>query len=357
MSQPTKISPFPQAAIWYFQLSLRTRIVFLLPSPFPPFERTMPVVPWPLLLPSLLLGLLPHPSFATIVYPTECQSPMTWSYNSLGQSPCAVFAILEGVCNNGNFVLDSLQQGNAYDGPSGADDGDMCKCNTVAYSLISACSACQAQGWITWDSWHENCSNLAPTGLWPLTVPNGTAIPHWAAQDVDISGIWDNTTAFTAGMYPEVIASNGSIIGPSTTIHAGSSPTSSPSSSQDKGSSIASAIVGGVVGGVVGACVITATLIWLLRRRRRGSPVRTTSADYKEVPNEPMEQDTKAMPLALPMTPRRYYDPSDPTTFPNRVGARNFRLLPEHHRRDNSWETVKSTRGYSAIQYKGLPEL
>jgi hypothetical protein len=39
----------------------------------------------------------------------------------------------------------SLEPGYSYTGPSGDDNGNLCKCSTVMYSLISACDACQGE--------------------------------------------------------------------------------------------------------------------------------------------------------------------------------------------------------------------
>ena len=47
------------------------------------------------------------------------------------------------------FTVPVLPFGYEYGGPSGSDDSDLCKCNTVTYALISACDACQQEPWIT----------------------------------------------------------------------------------------------------------------------------------------------------------------------------------------------------------------
>lgn len=47
------------------------------------------------------------------------------------------------------FDIPSLLPGNSYTGPTGVDNGDTCKCNTVLYNLISACDACQGEPWIS----------------------------------------------------------------------------------------------------------------------------------------------------------------------------------------------------------------
>jgi hypothetical protein len=45
------------------------------------------------------------------------------------------------------FTVPVLPPDQSYSGPSGVDKGDMCKCNTVVYNLISACDACQGEPW------------------------------------------------------------------------------------------------------------------------------------------------------------------------------------------------------------------
>lgn len=46
------------------------------------------------------------------------------------------------------FDVGSLPSGYVYTGPDGSDNNDTCKCNTVTYSLLSACAACQGEGWV-----------------------------------------------------------------------------------------------------------------------------------------------------------------------------------------------------------------
>ncbi|KAF8491364.1 hypothetical protein F5888DRAFT_1736780 [Russula emetica] len=94
-------------------------------------------------LAAALLLASPLLAAAQLTYPT-CPTSWSWSFNSLGQSPCAVAAQLQGVCDNGEFSIPSLVSGDSYVGPTGSNDStDLCKCNTVVYSLMSACGACQ----------------------------------------------------------------------------------------------------------------------------------------------------------------------------------------------------------------------
>jgi hypothetical protein len=48
------------------------------------------------------------------------------------------------------FTINALAPGFHYTGPTGYDDTDLCKCNTVTYSLLSACVACQGEEWMSY---------------------------------------------------------------------------------------------------------------------------------------------------------------------------------------------------------------
>jgi hypothetical protein len=138
-----------------------------------------------------LASLFFFPSFAvSAIYAPECSTSWKWvcfhhaffgrclicwhcvqAFNSLGQNPCMVAAYLISTCSGGcefsslfcscvckpcrlvffaAFTINSLAPGYHYTGPSGSDNTDLCKCNTVAYSLISACDACQGADWISY---------------------------------------------------------------------------------------------------------------------------------------------------------------------------------------------------------------
>lgn len=79
------------------------------------------------------------------------------------------------------FTVDALPPGYEYSGPGVLDGDDLCKCNTVTYSLLCACGACQEDLWIryefitsfyiplyksiiSWSEWITNCTKvLAPS--------------------------------------------------------------------------------------------------------------------------------------------------------------------------------------------------
>ncbi|KAK0210848.1 hypothetical protein DFS33DRAFT_332507 [Desarmillaria ectypa] len=99
-----------------------------------------------------------------------CVSSYGWANNTLGQSPCLVAAYLQTACLNTTFIVPALPEGTHYTGPSTAQ-ADLCKCNTVTYSLISACADCQNCQYLNWGNWTANCAVVA-IGLYvPKTRP------------------------------------------------------------------------------------------------------------------------------------------------------------------------------------------
>ncbi|KAI0256987.1 hypothetical protein BJV78DRAFT_1150859 [Lactifluus subvellereus] len=230
-----------------------------------------------------------------VIGPTCAQS-----FNSLSQNPCLVAAHLVAVCNNGVFAIPALLPQHSYTGPNGPDNGDVCKCNTVLYNLISACDACQGDSWTTYSAWSYNCTTQAPAGTFPEPIPAGTRVPNWAYLNPVPGDSWNISTAQVAGDSPEV---TGNAIPTSTRA---SQPTVTPTS---KSSQNTGAIAGSVVGGAVGAAVIASVVAWFVIRLRRARSASSGSD---------VAQTTEPYPLSREIPPK-FYDPSDPSTYPPRV--------------------------------------
>ena len=112
----------------------------------------------------------------------------TQSFNSLGQNPCTVVAYLMETCYGvGNYQnsgvwsapshvsppvgYDTSTLGlwvNAYLGPDPeqVQQGGACWCNTVAYSLISACSECHGGNVAP----YVRCNGTASRLISPFTI-------------------------------------------------------------------------------------------------------------------------------------------------------------------------------------------
>ncbi|ESK94586.1 hypothetical protein Moror_7953 [Moniliophthora roreri MCA 2997] len=274
----------------------------------------------------VLLGL-GLASYAQTVTPATCtDTKFQWAFNSRNQSPCDVAGYLGGVCNAGQFTLPALtQEGQFYKGPDVAT-ANQCRCNTVFYSMLSACASCQDRTFIKWSSFATNCTTVYLT--YPETIPSGTLVPGWAYLDVTTSDIWNTTQASENSNVPESsgIPKSTGLAPPAPTSPSPSNTAESQSSSQSK--SNAGAIAGGVVGGVVFLVIIAGIAFWLYRRRK--THAEDSISQY--VSSGPNYNSTRLPPTST--SPRSdqtrfgspspemgqklpYYNPSDPNTFPD----------------------------------------
>ncbi|KDQ09234.1 hypothetical protein BOTBODRAFT_191269 [Botryobasidium botryosum FD-172 SS1] len=231
-----------------------------------------------------------------------CLPAFSWMTNSMGQIPCLVSAFLSSDCFGGGWFVDALPAGGRgpYNVPTAAN-ANQCRCNTVAYDLIQACSYCQGGLISTWSQWSVNCpSNVTAVGKYPRPVPAGTTIPNWAYWDPVSHGGSFNATA--AQLF-------------------------NPNSSGGGGHKTnVGAIVGGVIGGIVGLALIAGLVWWILRRRNAkaaamnsGAPA-TSQVPYTQAPpygspGPQYGQQQQFSPYA-DAQPLRAYDPNDPSTFP-----------------------------------------
>lgn len=271
---------------------------------------------------------------AQISVPNCTDDMFAWAFNSLQQSPCLVAASLAAVCNNGSFSIPPLLQENSYTGPSGTDDRDLCKCNTVVYNLISACGGCQGASWVPYSEWSFNCTSKAPPGSFPEPVLVGTRVPNWAYVDTSIGNSWNISAAQLKGDFPEVTGTT-SIILTSTSRAPQSVTPRISSSSTSHHSSNTGAIAGGIVGGIVGTALIAGVVLWFAFRRRRARPVCQGGEKGQSLPQLVAEGAPKL------------YDPSDPATYPSKD------FLPLKDQRLGSTSHTQLSDG----RYNGLPEI
>ncbi|KAG1875167.1 hypothetical protein C8R48DRAFT_401663 [Suillus tomentosus] len=242
--------------------------------------------------------------------------------NTLGQDPCVVTSYLWSVCV-GACTIPPLPLSANYESPSAAG-ANSCLCNTVAYSMMAACSDCQNATYASWSSWSTNCAQLS-IRQYPMDIPTGTKVPNWAY--LNVSGGFDPVAAQNNGDLPESTAINAQstiTVTDSTTFYASltSSSTTSTGLSPTSTSSPTSPNVGAIAGGVVGAILCAAIIglvIWFFVRRRRSFT--TPSAAFSDTGGGPGHTQSfySTSANAFPMAQQpRLYDPSDPTTFPGR---------------------------------------
>ncbi|KAG8992189.1 hypothetical protein FRB94_011907 [Tulasnella sp. JGI-2019a] len=252
-----------------------------------------------------------------------CSGETSWMQNALGQNPCLVSAYLSGTCNNGTgtptWFVPTLISTGPYSPPQGNDPTDganECRCSTVTYNLLQACSVCQGGIIGPWSDWISFCNSSVVHVGFPETVPGGTIIPGWAELDPTTTGTWNATAA------EEYATAN-----PAKPTETGSATHSS---------SHVGPIVGGVIGGIaLIALVVIGTILWLRRRSNRegkgekimpipygvgnGAPLdHGDGAQDKDTPHYRVDMGTPAPLLGMRggVQNMKPYDPSDPSTFP-----------------------------------------
>ncbi|KAG9039161.1 hypothetical protein FS837_001053 [Tulasnella sp. UAMH 9824] len=184
---------------------------------------------------------------------------------------------------------------------------------------------------------------MVTVGEYPLDIPLGTGVPHWAYQNVAVIDRWNQTLALPqVSVGPEStyygtptasisyhVSTAGDAATQTGSTAAAVTQTNAPSSSKSN----AGPIAGGVVGGIVLLALIGA-LVWLLvRRRRKEAQVPSPTAYYPpggqqmgEASDYPAAVDYGASyPPSSPTmfsgssatpNPPKLYDPEDPSTFP-----------------------------------------
>jgi len=225
-----------------------------------------------------------------------------------------------------------------YQGPTVAQ-ANPCACSSVFYSLLSACADCQSGKLLTWSAFKVNCNTVYPQ-IFVRGIPSGTAVPHWAYQNVTVEDGFNSTLAQMQLDAPESTAN----AQPTTTAPpSGSSNISSPKKSN------AGAIAGGVVGGVVFLCLVFIAAFWFIRRRRRGV------APSNLVPM-PMgyHSSGEITTFSATQTPK-LYNPADPSTFPSSPSSGMYNSARVHSPQASySGNTVTDQ---PRTQYSGAPEV
>ncbi|KAF8077813.1 hypothetical protein FPV67DRAFT_1463116 [Lyophyllum atratum] len=108
-----------------------------------------------------------------------CQDTYIWAYNSRGQSPCTVSAYLQDQCTSGVSHVPSLAPDHYYSGPNATQSENHCLCNSVVYSLLSACAR-------LWSKWAINCK-IVYINVLPISIPPETDIPKKQSDSFNVT--------------------------------------------------------------------------------------------------------------------------------------------------------------------------
>jgi len=343
----------------------------------------------PLAVPLVTFLFFSSLAAAQITAPGCTSYTYQWSYNSLNQNACWVAAYMMATCYDGRFEV--LQP--PYLGPYASQSTDLCECNTIAYSLLSACSACQGGTWVSWSEYSARCVKVLPPSTFPNPVPLDTRVPKWALIDVTSDITWDSSKAMSVGDSPE--AAPGAILGSSgatvTTLGAHTITTLSAYTSTSLSLSLFSETfstiptyspppsnlnnTGPIVGGVVGVSVLSLAAVAIgvfLRRRHQGAPVVAASVATESRPpmdeiQRPLNIDdgyagsstpgtigTSSLPVS-PAGPMRFYDSNDPSTFPAYQGVPQTPITPPQGDALSSGNSLATMQTSQVQGYHGLP--
>ncbi|KAF9782585.1 hypothetical protein BJ322DRAFT_1110468 [Thelephora terrestris] len=289
----------------------------------------------------------------------QCVSGWEWSYNSQGLNPCEIAGSLQAPClGYSAYVLGPIGNGSNYVTPQANDTAAQnCGCNTVIYSLYSACTLCQfntSTTPLTWAFWSEFCPKVYVT-QYPLAIPFNASVPHWAFLN-DTNPSFDPVLAQSAGRDPEATPTSPSTVPPSSTstshvsgnpaVSTGTNgsplnptPTTTTTTTAGGGGghkNNTGAIAGGVVGGIIGLAALGA-LAFFLKRRSANDPNRIPGSSDMTYNLASGQQFAD---------PPKLYDPSDPSTFPSPQSAG-----------DSSNSGGYTTSPYQAGRYNGAPEI
>jgi len=306
-----------------------------------------------------------QPTSASATTSVTCTTD-EWAFNEDNLSPCLVASALEAACNGGTWNIPPLAPNSQYVGPY-QGQSNKCVCSTVVYSLVSACGACQGGGITTWSHWSFNCTASDITlSQYPHNIPPAISIPSWAYLSVITADVWDPSAALAAhnsGAPDSTVATSAT----ATSATATSASTGIPSSTgtPTKNSNHAAAIAGGVVGGVVGLALISIGVFVLIRQFNKAPPVSSGGREMFDLAASPAPfHGIASPPLSMQAEPQRFYDPSDPSTFPSSPCPTFPAYAPSTTASDSAATSYHPhspqpvlTHGIPSGRYTGVPEV
>ncbi|KAI0687604.1 hypothetical protein C8Q76DRAFT_266734 [Earliella scabrosa] len=213
-----------------------------------------------------------------------CLPGSEWMNNrEHGQSPCLVASWAVVPCRGSNaanpWVIDPMHP---YLGPTPTSDLFRCRCNTVFYSLLAACGACQGYHGIDGiENFTVHMADCPPGYIvhrqYPQDIPPEVTIPDWAYLDV-VNDQWNEAAASALALQDPESATSKSASASSATVSPDAAATrspvciatrSAPSAHSTSGQSygVVGPAVGGAIGGVAILLLMVIAILMYLRRR------------------------------------------------------------------------------------------
>ncbi|TFK30080.1 hypothetical protein FA15DRAFT_663425 [Coprinopsis marcescibilis] len=269
-----------------------------------------------------------------------CPDDFAWASNSLGQNPCLVSSYLQSACGS-TVTVNLIPAGTHYTGPQSLGQATVCNCNTVVYSLTSACGACQGRAVWNWTDWSVNCT---PEGTsiarFPRQIPDGTEAPEWAFLDVTTNPgeTWDPVQARLAAVLPPSSSSVPIPQNTNTNLPPIQTSPLNPPAAEQQSTTNAGAIAGGVVGGLVFLVTVGLAVFWFVLRKKRTSETGVPS-------NFVIDENIRPNPIPVaasppPMSQRTGTSPYSPSPY---YGDESFDVR-DAHRAPSVIQTTLTTR-------------
>ncbi|WWC64985.1 uncharacterized protein I303_107599 [Kwoniella dejecticola CBS 10117] len=211
----------------------------------------------------------------------------SWMFNADGESPCLVWSKIQALCLPETSYINVpplLDQSYSYNLPTARSSP--CQCNSVSYSLMSACALCQFPNTSVppESEWSNHCSDYTNDGLGfnetVLAIP-AFAFHHWAGGDFNLETAQSSsnipTTSYSTTLsrsFASSTSTRSSTSSPSSSITSESTSTASPASShpsnnEDDDSSVSwGPIIGGAAGGLVLLVILILLIRWLFTRNK-----------------------------------------------------------------------------------------
>ncbi|KZT31698.1 hypothetical protein SISSUDRAFT_1133532 [Sistotremastrum suecicum HHB10207 ss-3] len=205
-----------------------------------------------------------------------------WAFNSLNQSACVIASYLGEVCTPGTpWPVTSLDS-DANQVYTTSRDPTKCECSSVMFALLAACTACQNHSisQFQWNTYSKNCTSVSEASF-PFNIPNITAVPHWAYQDVASSkntfnlsiaeALGDTDTAESSGINSPPATSTALQTSTSTSTSPSTPSTNSSGTLTDTNQHHVAPVSGAVAGGVIAGCLLLFIGFCFIQRHLRKS--------------------------------------------------------------------------------------
>ncbi|KZS88830.1 hypothetical protein SISNIDRAFT_489857 [Sistotremastrum niveocremeum HHB9708] len=203
-----------------------------------------------------------------------------WAFNSLNQSACVIASYLGEVCTPGTPWPVSPLGSDPNQVYSTSSNPTQCECSSVMFFLLAACTACQNHSisQFLWTVYSVNCTSVSEASF-PFNIPNVTAVPHWAYQNVLLdSNTFNLSLAESLG---DDLESSGITSKAARTTALQTSTSTSPSSSTpstnsngtvaDTNQHHVAPVSGAVAGGVIAGCLLLFIGFYFIQRHLRKS--------------------------------------------------------------------------------------